>query len=279
MSVSNNKKFCFLVMHELRCLSLISNLYEFLIDPFEADIIICCQDLPGKQDSIDLFNKGVIYKEKYIKPNPYKWYSCSNTVKINGQNWNNAACLQNYINYEKMSHIVEKYIDKYDYFILTRTDLKILFPYPPKDMFDKIPEGIYSFEPNYSKNWGGFHEPGFVHKSYILDVLRAPNFIIQKNITPCNLSFKNANSEKFVRACWRSMKIPIFKSIIKNLNFFYYAKNVKTHTSWSPIRFSERANCFVKYPDQVNEAYDNLALWKKIGRWQYDDEKKQIYLN
>ena len=279
MSKFQNKKFCFLVMHELRCLSYINNLYEYLIDPYEADIIICCQDLAGKQDSMNLFHKNVIHKEKYIKPNPHKWYSCSNTVKMNGQNWNNAACLQNYINYEKMSHIVEKYTDKYDYFILTRTDLKILFPYPPKDMFDTIPEAIYSFEPNYSKHYGGFHEPGFVHKNYILDILRTPDYILKNNIYPCNIRFRGANSEKFVRACWNHKKIPIFKSVINNLNFFYIAQNLQTHTSWAKPQFNKKSNCFIKYPKQVDEAYDNLELWNQNKRWIYDDEKKQIYLN
>jgi hypothetical protein len=50
-------------MGELRCLDYIKNLYEYLIDLYDADVIICCQDLPDKQSDIELFDRKVVYKE------------------------------------------------------------------------------------------------------------------------------------------------------------------------------------------------------------------------
>ena len=57
-------KFAFLVMLELRCIDkTIEKLYKNIIDYYNADIFILCQNLPNGENGIDMFDKNVIIKQ------------------------------------------------------------------------------------------------------------------------------------------------------------------------------------------------------------------------
>lgn len=260
--------FCYLVMNELRCLDYINNLYEYIIDYYDADIIICCQDLPGKQSDIELFDRKVVYKEKYTKPDPYEWYAGCSSVRVHSNNWNIPACLQLYINMDKMADVVEKFKDKYDYFIMTRTDIKIIFPYPDKHFFGKIPPGMYSYDAHYARIWGGFHEYGFVHKDLIIPALRTANYLIKNVINQQDVS--SYNGERFTAFCLNHANIK--KNYINGLNFYFIAHDENTHTSWGMIKFYPPANCYVKYTTSVDEVNHNNSLWEKGYRWSFDSK-------
>ena len=112
-------KFAYLVMTELRSLEKnINDLYKYIIDPFEADIFICVQETSiDDYEKIKLFNKNVVYSEIYKKSNPYQYFGKNNSLIIkydDSFHWNKPSNLQIYINYHKMSQIIEKYVDKYD---------------------------------------------------------------------------------------------------------------------------------------------------------------------
>lgn len=260
-------KFAFLVMYELRCLKHIDKLYKYIIDFYDADIIICCQDLPDKQENVDMFDRKVVYKEVYKKPNISEYYADNTRIKIPGNNWNNErACLQVWINFSKMADVVEKFKDNYDYFIQMRTDVDILFPFPDKDLFETIPKGIYSFSPNYSKIWGGFPELGFIHKDYIIQTLTAFNNIIKNNEID-DTFFIDLNAENFMNKCLNYYNL--IRTPIHCLNYIFIANDTNSHYTWAyPSRISIYDGV-IKYPQQVSEVLELTKLWNKEYRWKF----------
>ena len=169
-------KFAYLVMTELRSLSKnIQNLYNYVINPYEADIFICVQEFSDTDyEKISLFDKNVLHSEIYKKPNPNVYFGLNSNINIQcigDDKWNKESNLQIYINYHKMADIIKDKINDYDYFITMRTDVCILFPFPRKQIFDIIPNSLYSFDSEYSKGWGGSGYCVFIHKNLILEML------------------------------------------------------------------------------------------------------------
>ena len=271
--VSNNKmKFAFLIMYEIRCLKKIENLYKYIINHYNADIIICCQELDDTHEKLKLFDKNVIFKKVYSKKNPQEYYNNSKLGSYAQQNWNNNACLQIYINWNEMADVLEDYKDKYDYFILTRTDLDILFPFPEIDFFSKIPKAIYSFDANYDRSWGGSACGVFIHNDYIINYLRCTanilrnDSLINKFITSYNL----LNQENFKNFCVKENNITY--KYIKNTNYFFITDNINSYTTWGIPQKNDKYDGFIKMPEQFEEAYDNLILWDNGYRWHFKND-------
>ena len=284
-------KFAYLVMTELRSLNKnILNLYKYIINHFDCDIFICVQE--SSQDDyevIKLFDKNVVYSEIYKKPNPYTFFGPNNNTnitKINDDiNWNKPSNLQIYINYHKMAHIIKNVINDYDYFITMRTDVSILFPFPKKEVFDTIPQSLYSFDTEYSKGWGGSGYSVFIHRNFILNYLNCYFFIIKNNV------FKNVlinkfyvpsekkficNQEKFQKICLKMINIPQAKTI-KNTNVYYNATTLNDYTTWSTPITHPKHNVICKYIKQCDEAYDSLKLWERGFKWMYKNDSLFLY--
>ena len=275
-------KFAYLVMTELRSLEKnINDLYKYIIDPFEADIFICVQEISiDDYEKIKLFNKNVVYSEIYKKSNPYQYFGKNNSLITkydDSFNWNKPSNLQIYINYHKMAHIIKNLIDNYDYFITMRTDVSILFPFPEKSFFNELPQSIYSFDTEYSKGWGGSGYSVFIHKNFIFNYLRAYYFVISNKIfrnTLLNNFYDNSekklicNQEKFQKICFKIINIPT-PIYIKNTNVYYNATTLTDYTTWSSPIVHPKYNVICKYINQCDEAYDGLYLWNNGYRWRY----------
>jgi hypothetical protein len=178
-------KFAYLVMTEIRSVNkTIQSLYDNIIDYYDADVFICVQNYSENDyENIKLFNKNVVYSEIYQKPDPTVYFGPNNNLNaspIVDASWNIKSNLQIYINYHKMSQVIRDNVDKYDYFIMIRTDITILYPFPSKEIFESIPEAIYSFDPNYCRGWGGCGFSMFVHRKFIMSYLSSYYNIISK---------------------------------------------------------------------------------------------------
>ena len=278
-------KFAYLVMTELRSLNKnIQNLYNYIINPYNADIFICVQETSQDDyEKIKLFHKNVVHSKIYKKPNPYTYFGPNSNVSItrcDGDMWNRAANLQIYINYHKMAQVIKNVVNNYDYFITMRTDVSILFPFPRKEFFDMIPQDMYSFNTEYSKVWGGSGYCAFIHKSLIQKYLNCYYFVISnkvfKNIllnnfyVPSQKKF-SCNQEKFQKICFKltNMSEPKY---IKNTNLYYNATKLDDYTTWSSPKVHPKYNVICKYPNQCSEAYDNLNLWNSGYRWKYQND-------
>jgi len=279
-------KFAYLVMTELRSLDKnINDLYKYIINPFEADIFICVQELCIEDyEKIKLFDKNLVYSEIYKKPNPYTFFGPNNNTNITmckgDVNWNKPSNLQIYINYYRMADVIKNVVNNYDYFITMRTDVSILFPFPEKDFFNKIPQSLYSFNTEYSKGWNGSGYSVFIHKNFILKYLNCYYFIIKnsllKNVLLHNFYVPsirklNCNQEKFQKICLKLINVPQPKSI-KNTNVYYNATTLNDYTTWSTPILHPKYNVICKYINQCDEAYNSLYLWNSGYRWKYEND-------
>jgi hypothetical protein len=256
-------------MTELRSLNKnIENIYKYIVEPFEADIIICVQETsPDDSEKIKLFHKNVVYSQIYKKPDPFLYFNFKKGINIPEGSWMKSSNLQIYINYYKMSEIIKNIANNYDYFITMRTDVDILFPFPEKEFFNNIPLALYSFDTNYSKNWGGSGYSVFIHKNYIFNYLRCYYYNISNKIG-INLTY---NQEKFQKKCLELVGILNRQKYIKNTNLYYNSTTLNDYSTWSKPILHGKYNVFCKYPDQCNEAYNNLKLWMNGYKWKYQN--------
>lgn len=288
-------KFAFLVCLELRCLKHIDSLYKYLIDYYDADIFICVQDAPDVKNKIKLFNRKV-KKIKIIKKkeNPIIEYFNNPLLNTFGRgNFHSNGILNFYINLIEMGKFIKDDIINYDYFIFLRTDIHILFEFPPINKFKKIKPSIFSFNPNYCKRWGGWGTHSFIHKNYIyqsltcFDEILRNNKLIQQYYNEKN--FKVPNQETFSNFCYKISNLPT--KYIENLNFYFCAdinsieemkkantiKKIGYYSLRKKIYYDKERNQFFKYKEQYKEAYNNLKLKKKNYKWKLD-ENTNIYL-
>jgi hypothetical protein len=280
-------KFAYLVMTELRSLDkTIQQLYDYIITPYDADIFICVQQtFSDDNEKIKLFNKNVVHSEIYTKPDPNIYFGTDNNINIRSGSWCIPSNLQIYINYHKMSQIIEKYVDKYDYFITIRTDVCILFPFPDKQFFENIPNALYSVDATYCKNWGGCGFSVFIHKKFIMNYLMCYYNIISNKIYKHllinnfnKLGYDHSNQENFFDICLKIMNNPgethsilDNKKYIKNINYYYTAKTLNAYTTWSKPSIHPIYNVICKYEGQCDEAYQNFKIWQN-GKWKYDND-------
>lgn len=268
-------KFAFLVMLELRSLKkTINNLYKYIIDYYNADVFVLCQESNNIND-INLFNKNVVYKNSYKKPNVYEDLNITNNNLAN--NWNNENCLQCYINWYKMYELLNSQFENYDYYIILRTDIDILFPFPPKNIFENIPNKIYTFDANYAKEWGGYSSGVFVHKNYILDYLKCFYDIIKNNLYDDFLSYQIQNQENYM--LFSMNKYNLSFNYINNLNIYFTAEDLNDHTTWSTIKYSYKYNVICKYENQCEEAHNNLLYWNNGANWVFENNILKLKKN
>jgi len=262
-------KFAFLVTYELRCLKHLDKLYQHIVDFYDADIFICCQDIECTDKQLELFDKKVIFKQSYKKPNSFDYFNRNYLVrKPCKHNWNMESCLQIYINWNEMANALEDVKDNYDYFINIRTDIDILFPFPDKHIFEQAPKGIYAFGANYCERWGGMGFGAFIHKKYIMSYLRCTSNVIKSPQMCARIkNIDNHNQERFLTNCMQLHGLTFH--FIKQLNFIYIADDIHASTTWAKPQHHPRYPGIIKYPDQVNEVLGYLNLWDKGHRWNF----------
>ena len=273
-------KFAFLVMYELRALDkTIDSLYKNIIDYYNADIFILAQNKDESDiEKINLFNRNVVHKELYEKIDPREYfntpfisYDKNEIVDIGAENWNKYNSIQVYINLYKMAKVIESRVDNYDYFIILRSDIEILFPFPNKELFENIPDEIYTFDPDYCRYWGGWSTGVFIHKKYILNYLNCFYNLLNDDLIKefYNFGYNFINQENFMN--FALLKSNLKFNYIKNLNIFFTAESLNSRSTWGNINIHPTYNVIYKYLDQCEEAYNNLDLWKNNGRWVYEN--------
>ena len=273
-------KLALLVMFELRYIKEnISDIYKYLIDYYQADVFICVQNqFEDDEQRINLFNRNVIHKELYMKPDPSSYLLNYNNVidqanQYKGhKNFYIPQVLQIFINMDKMVKIIKKYKDYYDYFITFRVDSKFLFPFPPKELFTNIPSGTYEIKANYSQKWGGIGNRFLISKEYILNYLESPINILNnpqllKNFIS-NIKY-HKNQECFLSYALHVHNIPNF--YINNLNYYYTCESLKSYSTWKIPEIHPKYNVICKYRGQCTEAYKNLELFKKNYNWTFNN--------
>jgi len=185
-----------------------------------------------------------------------------------------------YINLIEMGKFIKDEIENYDYFILLRTDIDILFNFPPKKIFKSLPPSIFKLNPNYCKKWGGWGQNFITHKNYIYKSLKCFDEIFRNNKLIKQYyeekNFRVPNQETFSSYCY---KLCNFKfKIINNLNFYFTSDDFHTLSPRSKIHYSEKYETYYKYRNQLREAHENYNLFKDKYTWKLDSDLN-IYLH
>lgn len=272
-------KFAFLVMYELRAIrKTIEKLQKYIIDFYNADVFILCQrQFPDDDERIKLFNKNVIYSRLYDKPNPEEYFSKDSNFFINtGQgNWKSPGNCQVYINNYEYYKIMKNYYQNYDYFICMRVDIDILFDFPDKELFQIIPNDIYSFNPEYARQWSGSGGGNFVHRDFILDYLSSYwNLLTNSNHRQLLINYANnshiLNQEKMLELALKVKDISMY--FINNINYYYTAETLNDYTTFADIKMHPEYKVIYKYKKQVDEAFCTLNFWKSGKIWSFINE-------
>ena len=264
-------KFAFLVCFELRCLKHIDKIYKYIVDYYDADIFICVQETPDVEEKIKLFNRKV-KKIKIIKKTDNAKINYFQNKKLDTHgagNFKTNSILNFYINLIEMGEFIKEDIENYDYFILLRTDIDILFEFPPKKFFKKIPPTNYTFDAKYSRKYGGFGLSIFTHQNYIYQILTCYKNVLQNNKLIKKYykekNFRVPNQETFSNYCLKVHDLKI--NDIKNLNFYFTADDFNTLSPRTTIFYSKKYKTYYKYERQLQESQSNYNLVKNKFVW------------
>ena len=273
-------KFAYLITFELRCIKNIEKLYKYIIDYYDADVFILVQQTPDVKKKLELFNRKVIKKKVYKKFKDAKNSYFQNPklyTHVPG-NFREDAILNLYINLIEMGEFIKDHIQNYDYFITLRTDIDILFKFPPKELFEKVPPSIYTFDVDYCRGWGGFGLGVFTHRNFIYkslichkDVLKN-NKLIRKYYRDCD--FCVGGQETFTYFCYKLNNLNL--KYINNLNFYFYCDDFNTTSPRRKVIYCKKRDIFYKYKKQVDESFKNKELSDEGYKWILDKDQTML---
>jgi hypothetical protein len=245
-----------------------------LIDYYGADVFVLCQRHFEDDDyRLALFNTNLKHAELYDKPNPLDYFGEESNISIPSDkvaNWNNPGNSQIYINNHKMSKIISQVVDDYDYYILLRMDIQVLFNFPDPEIFKHITPGIHAFSCPFFDLFGGIGLANFVHKNFILEYLTAPYELIIDKLARSEIQAINLNQENFCKMALQR-KGMLVKNI-KGLNYFYTADGVDSYTTWGKPQVHGIYHVVYKYRDQVDYAFNCYKTWLNGSHWEIQND-------
>lgn len=271
-------KFAFLVMYELRSTyKCIEALKSKVIRFYNADVFVLCQrQFEDDATRLSLFDTNVKHAELYDKPNHLEYFGQdSNIILPSFGLWNIASNSQIYINNHKMSKIISPVVDDYDYYILLRSDIQILFDFPSPEIFEKLSPGLHAHSCPMFNEFGGIGLANFVHKNFILDYLTAPyDAIVDKSLRPRFDSLIQTsifNQEIFCTFALQCKGMSTRR--MGGLNFFYTADSVDSYTTWATPAVHETYKVVYKYRSQVDYAFESYNRWITDPKWKIVDDR------
>ncbi len=262
----------------------VDSLYENIIEPLDASIFYSFnRATPEDESKIKLINKKVIFgelKEKcdlrkelvpdslYLKFDEIDFDRFSNWIgTINKQK--GGVCYR-HVDFKKMAGIISPYLDQFDYFIITRSDFKYLFP-------------IFDF--SILKDQEIIKHKGFDHNCYtgmnwefiicksnkVLEFLNSP-FLFMNDESLQDLMIKEIrqrprNNESFQRIISEYYKWNVSEM---EINGFLSADSIEENTTWGKVQYSEINKSYFKYPEMMQDAYFNFENINSGLKWLID---------
>jgi hypothetical protein len=268
----------------------IESFYENIVNPLNAGIFYSFnRATPEDEEKIQLINKKVIIgeiKEKcnlrkelvpdslYNKFDEMDFYFQSNWVgTVNGLD--GGVCYR-HVDFKRMGQIISDYLSAFDYFIITRSDFRYLFPIFDfsilKDVDIVKHKGSDHFS-NTGMNW----EFIVCHKSKVLEYLNSPYVFmndesLQDFFLPI-LRERPRNNESFQRIIsdyygWRVLEMDI--------NGFLSADNDLERTTWGHVQYDQDKKVHFKYPEMMDDAYSNFTKISSGLKWKLENKEIKI---
>jgi len=268
----------------------IDSLYENIIQPLNASLFYSFnRATPDDEHKIKLIDKKLIFgelKEKvdlrkelvpdslFAKFDNIDFYAQSNWIgTINEQT--GGVCYR-HVDFKRMSGIIFPYLDKFDYFIITRSDFKYLFP-----IFDfsilKDQEIIKHKGFDHYSHTGMNWEFIICKSNKVLEFLNSP-FLFMNDESLQDLMIKEIrqrprNNESFQRIISEYYKWNVSEM---EINGFLSADSSEERTTWGIVQYNENIKNYFKYPEMLRDAYSNLDKINSGLKWKIDRKEINI---
>ena len=265
-------------MYELRRVNResVESIYRNIVDVYDADVFILCQrQFEDDAERVARFARNVVKSGLYaaredevVREVAKRW---SDIRRKSISNFLDDGNLNVYINNAMFSGFLGEDSKKYDWFVMTRTDSEILFPFPPRELLADLEPGVYGFSPAYCKEWGGSGGGNIVHRDFIHQYLTVYRDCLDGLLTEAgggllaDLSNLDINQERFLKIALAVKKIELRE--ISTINYFYTAESEDARSTWSKIVRHPEHGVLCKYLQQCTEAHENKRKWDEGARW------------
>jgi len=273
--------------------SCLHTLYKNIIEPWQTDVIVCvneCYSHPDKSDSerVDMlrqFGANIVEQDIRKQPDlntffPKSFYDkfipmAQERLKQHGNPcWVNFvgplvgthAALHIRVNWYKLSNILrdKNYVDKYDYFLITRPDHLYMFP-----MFDKSflnEDEIVHYDEH---GFGGVNSDFvIVSKKNVLDWLNkmSVQYFCDETLQDILIDQMKHMSLWISEECTALItRLNPWKLKPMSINSFIACDSPKEMSSWNGVVFD--GEHYFKYHSNRDHCKHNYGLWKDNYRW------------
>ncbi|MBM3196143.1 MAG: hypothetical protein FJZ62_05295 [Chlamydiae bacterium] len=264
------------------------SLKKNVLDPLEADLAVCIGVKDGQTPQDPIFQNAK-YRFCYPEPEDYATAFDEASTIIQFQNpeiekpfdWRKflkikdqflggikdphdehpgSAGILIFFRWFLLQNILqEKLLDKYDFFVITRSDHLYLLPHPSLQVLGdekiSIPLG---------QGYGGFTDRHVVlPKKFVVPYLDILNKMITKgaNYTSRLKLKKNWNLERFIK--FHLHQHGLIKYVQYFLRNMYTMRSIGGTTRWVPGDFSEEHGYFLKYPKEYQDSMENRSKFEK----------------
>lgn len=245
------------------------SLRDMVLDPLAAELLILGQrHFPDDEHRLNLLSEQgqVLHAEVYEKPEPDAFFGANhfeNMSQVRG-NWLNAGNAQVLINHKILFEKIKSnnLLEKYDLFVFSRSDLLHLLPLPPAESLLRcIGRGDILTQAG--------HEFGGVNYNLaIMGRQAAESYLCAPFDTVVSSSLPNRQKTYNIELFWR---VILGQRSLRNLRMpvtcFITAETVQDRTSWRKIQYNQENDVIFKYQSQMEEAFQNQAVWKQRPEW------------
>ena len=248
-----------------------------------ADLALCVRD----DEEPNIFYENAEYIWKFKEPENYleefdkiaghkdwhkayeignTWLGAGNAKSIPKQD--GSAAILYYYRWLLINKLREEnLIQKYDWFIVTRSDFMWLMPHCPTDL---MKPGVFHFP--YGQFYDGITDRHHIIPSnYLEECLESPLKLILFNtdevlelIDECYKGTKYINAEMYLRILY----IKKYELKYKFLPYVMFTVREKDGpTSWSTGNYNEKLGCIIKYDTEFTIANEFLEIAKESPRF------------
>lgn len=245
-------------------------LYATVIDPLGADVVVLAQrTFPDDEARLAAFHRNVVHAELYDKPaDEGRAYFSSGAfdahVGLLGL-WKDNNNVQQYVNWHKLSAVVEPLVASYDYLVVLRSDWAFELPCPGRELLASCPLKLWTVNKNVCN--GININLVAVPSAYAVRYLAAPvRYIAQPGLLPRDGDYNIEILMKYIVD-----KEGFATGLIQNFGYFT-AEALDSRTTWGGIFRHPHHGVLGKYPDMVDSAFDAKARWHDGWRWTRADD-------
>jgi hypothetical protein len=259
----------------------VDSLYENIVEPLDASIFYSFnRATPDDESKIKLINKKLIFGELKEKADlrkelvPDSLFDKLDEIDFDpSSNWigtinkqRGGVCYR-HLDFRRMAAIVSDCVNQFDYFIVTRSDFRYLFPIFDFSILNEqeiIKHKGADHDAQTGMNW----EFIICKSSKVLEFLNSP-YLFMNNESLQDLVIKEIrqrprNNESFQRIIseyynWNVSEMEI--------NGFISADTLEESTTWGMVQHNDSKQVLFKYSEMTDDAYRNLDKRNRGLRW------------